>query len=139
MPPTQWNPPAPTRLQAQGTSAPWLVVLVVACILYGLFHATASPDVRLDDPGTRAAVFAHTDYKVVMYSTAWCPYCARTRAFFKSHHVDYLERDIEQDSEAGRVHRDVLHARGIPVIVIGNEVIRGYGEEAMLQALARLN
>ena len=138
-PQIQWNSPAPTRLQSQRTGTLWLGLLAAACILYVLFHSTTSPEVRLDDPETRAAVFAHTDYKVVMYSTAWCPYCARTRAFFKSHHVDYLERDIERDSEANRVHREVLHANGIPVIVIGNEVISGYGEDAMTQALSRLN
>ncbi len=132
-------PVAPPRLQTQRTGLLWLGVAAAGCISFGLLHATATPAARLDDPRIHAAVFANTDYKVVMYATQWCPYCARARAYFKSHHIDYLERDVENDPEAGRVHRDVLHARGIPVIVIGDEIIRGYGEAAIAQALSQLN
>jgi glutaredoxin len=116
----------------------WGIILVVIFISYALFHSLNGPEVRLNDAETRAAIFSHTNHKVVMYATQWCPYCARARGFFKSHHIDYLERDIEHDAEAERIFEEVLHARAIPVIVIGDEVIRGYDEEAITVALSKI-
>jgi glutaredoxin len=138
-PQIKWVPGAPSQLEMQRRITLWGFMLAAACILYGLFHLIGKPDVPLNDPKTRAAIFAHTDHKVVMYSTSWCPYCAMTREYFKSRNIDYLERDIERDAEADRIYQEVLHAEGIPVIVIGDEVIMGYDEEAISEALSRLN
>jgi glutaredoxin len=129
---------APAPLQTRRTETLWGIVLAVVSISYALFHAMNGPEVRLEDAETRAAIFSHTNHKVVMYATQWCPYCARARSFFKSHNIDYLERDIEHDAEAERIFQDVLHAQGIPVIVIGDEVIRGYDEEAITVALSKI-
>ena len=134
-----YDPSTPTLLQTQRAWALWEIIVVAICSVYVVAHAIDRPAVRLDDPDTHAAIYADSNHPVVMYATTWCPYCAKARRLFESRHVDYLERDVEHDAEAMRVYQGVLHGKGIPVIVIGDEVIDGYSEEAITEALSRLN
>jgi glutaredoxin len=43
---------------------------------------------------------------VVMYCTPWCPACMRARAFFKEHHIAYVEVDITKDRAAAQRVKD---------------------------------
>ena len=73
---------------------------------------------------------------VVMYATAWCPYCARARAYFKRTNTAYLEYDIERSAEA-RAEFKRLGGRGVPLILVGSEKLRGFNELAFESAYAR--
>jgi glutaredoxin-like YruB-family protein len=91
-------------------------------------------------PDIRALFAGEIDYDpaisgdVTLYATQWCGYCAKTRAFLKKHNVPYTEYDIESSSEAMR-HMSAMNAFGVPVIVVGNTVIRGYQPSALADAL----
>jgi mycoredoxin len=76
-------------------------------------------------------------HQVVMYSTSWCGYCRKARAFFARNDIAYVEYDIEKSSEAKRQF-DKLRGRGVPLIVVGTEQIRGWNPTAVKAALARL-
>lgn len=65
---------------------------------------------------------------VILYATSWCGYCAKTRKLFALWGVNYEERDIER-SDAAKAEFDALGGGGVPVVVIGDEVIRGYEPE----------
>lgn len=71
---------------------------------------------------------------VVLYATDWCGYCKATRELFESNGIDYVEHDIEKSSEALSQHRK-LGGNGVPLIVVGDEVIKGYNEAALRQLL----
>ena len=73
---------------------------------------------------------------VVMYATAWCPYCARARAYFKRTNTAYVEHDIEQSAEAHAEFKR-LGGRGVPLILVGSEKLRGFNELAFESAYAR--
>jgi glutaredoxin len=73
---------------------------------------------------------------VVMYATAWCPYCARARAYFKRTNTAYVEHDIERSAEAHAEFRR-LGGRGVPLILVGEEKLRGFSELAFESAYAR--
>ena len=45
--------------------------------------------------------------EIVLYATAWCGYCAKTRELFAEDGVAYREVDIEKDS-AGRARYQAL-------------------------------
>jgi glutaredoxin len=68
--------------------------------------------------------------QVVLYATSWCPYCAKTRAFFKRHGIQYVERNIEHDPRANAEYQR-LGGGGVPVIVVGNRVVDGYDERRL--------
>lgn len=71
--------------------------------------------------------------RVVMYATSWCPYCARARAFFRTHGIQYIERDVEKDEAAREDFR--RFGGGVPLITVGEELVRGFDERALRRAL----
>lgn len=73
---------------------------------------------------------------VVMYATAWCPYCAKARAYFKRTNTIYVEHDIEKSADAHAEFKR-LGGRGVPLILVGSEKLRGFNELAFESAYAR--
>lgn len=86
--------------------------------------------------GNYSAYYPSADTKVVMYSTAWCPYCAKTRAYFMEHKIAYVELDIEKSPVAAKQYAQ-LGAGGIPKVLIGNRMIGGFAPAAFEAALAK--
>jgi glutaredoxin 3 len=77
--------------------------------------------------------------KVEMYTTAWCPYCARARALLEQKGVDYTNIDID---EAPR-RRGAMIRRAprpaVPQIFIDGEHVGGSDELAALDRAGRLD
>jgi mycoredoxin len=72
------------------------------------------------------------DEQVILYATDWCGYCKKARELFEKHNISYYEYDIEKSSE-GREQYKRLGGRGVPVILIGGEVIKGYNASKILK------
>ena len=72
---------------------------------------------------------------VVMLSASWCGYCAQARQLFVTQHIDYCEYDIEKSPVGAARHR-ALEMRGVPVILIGDEVLVGFERAAVLESIA---
>lgn len=89
----------------------------------------------------RYAAFAHRpgadSRTVVIYTTAWCPYCARLRASLVASGIPYVEHDVEK-SLNGQLGFWTLRARGVPVSAIGPTVIFGYDVARITPALRDL-
>lgn len=69
-----------------------------------------------------------------MYSTSWCPYCARARRLFASKGVAVEEIDVDLDAEA---RREMITRTGrgtVPQIFIDDTHIGGSDD---LEALER--
>ncbi|WP_220815423.1 glutaredoxin family protein [Pseudomonas paralcaligenes] len=71
---------------------------------------------------------------VVLYATAWCGYCAKTRSFLAEQGIPYTEIDIEKSSEGRRAY-EALDGRGVPLLTIGSTVVRGYDPAGIKAAL----
>jgi glutaredoxin len=69
-----------------------------------------------------------------LYSTAWCGYCRKAREFFAANGIRYIEYDIEKNSAAQSEHRR-LGGKGVPLITVGDDVIKGYNEPALRELL----
>lgn len=76
-------------------------------------------------------------FQAVLYTTEWCGYCARTRKFFQENNIAFREYDIEKSTE-GHTQYERLGGNGVPVVVIADQVIHGYDEETLREALAAL-
>lgn len=72
--------------------------------------------------------------EVVLYATAWCSYCRKTREFLKAKGIKFREYDIEKSQEGRRQHT-ALGGGGVPVLVVNGKVVRGYRPEAILSAV----
>jgi glutaredoxin 3 len=78
--------------------------------------------------------------KVEMYSTMWCPYCARARTLLKKKGVPFTDIDIEE--EPGRRAEMLKRAQGrtsVPQIFIDGEPIGGSDELAALDRAGKLD
>jgi len=71
---------------------------------------------------------------VLLYATDWCGYCKASREFFAANGIRYIEHDIEKSSVALAEHQK-LGGRGVPLIVVGDEVVRGYNEGTLRELL----
>lgn len=67
---------------------------------------------------------------ITMYSTKWCPYCKKARAYFVARGMQYEEIDIEASDGARREYKE-LGGKGVPLIFVGKKRMQGFSEQAM--------
>jgi glutaredoxin-like YruB-family protein len=79
------------------------------------------------------------DKKVIVFSTNWCAYCKQVKAYLASKDVAYVEQNIESDEAANREYLQYAGGqfRGVPLTVIGDEVLLGFDRHSIDEALAR--
>jgi len=61
---------------------------------------------------------------VIVLSASWCPYCMSLRHHLTELKVPYTDLDTEDTTE-GRWAFAAIHGTGIPVTIVGDQVIRG--------------
>ncbi len=83
------------------------------------------------------ALAARGSDEVVLFSTSWCGYCRKAREYLVSNGIPHEELDIEKSIE-GKQEFAALGGRGVPLILVGNEQIRGWNPAALNTALARV-
>ena len=72
---------------------------------------------------------------VVIYSTPTCHFCHAAKEFFKANNVAYTEHDVASDVEKRREMMDKSGQMGVPVIIIGDELIVGFDKPKISQLL----
>jgi glutaredoxin 3 len=75
--------------------------------------------------------------KVKVYSTPTCPYCTMAKDFLKDLDVEFEDIDVAEDHEAAKEMVEKSGQMGVPVIVIGDEVIVGFNKPAIEKALEK--
>ena len=76
------------------------------------------------------------DAKIVMLAADWCGYCRKLQAEFEREGVRYRVLDV--DEEEGDRAANALGTRGVPVTIVGQEVIHGYDTAAIKSRLKPL-
>jgi len=79
------------------------------------------------------------DKKVIVYSTATCPYCTMTKNFLKEKNVLYENIDVGQDRDKAMEMVQKSGQMGVPVLDIGGEIIIGFDKPAIIKALGLQN
>ena len=102
------------------------LALMLALILLGLDRSAA----WLHRPAADS-----TD--IVIYTTTWCGYCTALRAHLDAHAIPYTDHDIESSLQ-GSMGFWSLRGRGVPVSVIGPDIVQGFDLERINTALAGL-
>ena len=73
--------------------------------------------------------------KVFIYSTPMCPYCEIAKDFFNKKGIEYTNYDVSSDVEKRREMIEMTGQMGVPVILIGEDVIVGFDEEKLGELL----
>lgn len=73
---------------------------------------------------------------IEIYVTSWCGYCKKAIRYLNEKGIPYTAYDIEQDSAANRRYK-ALGGNGVPLISIGDKIIRGFSPQAIDQYSGR--
>ena len=71
---------------------------------------------------------------VVLYGTSWCSNCKMTRAYLRKNNIAFFEYDVEQSPEGQRQFK-MLQGNGVPLLLVKNNVLRGFDPEAIQRAM----
>ena len=72
---------------------------------------------------------------VKIYSTPTCTYCNMAKEFFKKNNVSYEEYNVGADVEKRKEMIEKSGQMGVPVIDIDGNLMVGFEESAVAQAL----
>lgn len=130
LPPDGFRQYGPATQPARSGLVKWLLILLLlgGAFLYirPLLHPRALQPAIAGINGEQPAV--------VLYATSWCGYCKMARQFFAANGIRYTELDIEQSSAAYKEHRR-LGGNGVPLVVVGDQVVKGWNEGDLRQLL----
>jgi len=73
--------------------------------------------------------------KVVMYSTPTCYYCNLAKDFFNNNGIKYEVFNVQSDLAKRREMMDKSGQMGVPVILVDDEVVKGFDEERLKELL----
>ncbi len=72
---------------------------------------------------------------VTIYSTPSCHFCHMAKDFFKENNVAYTEYNVASDLEKRKEMIDKSGQMGVPVIIIGGELIVGFNQPKVAKLL----
>ena len=73
--------------------------------------------------------------RVEIFTTPFCIWCKKTKEWFKEHKVKYEEHDVSVDDKAREKMIEKSEQIGVPVILVDDQVIVGFDEQALKIAL----
>jgi len=73
--------------------------------------------------------------KVKIYTTPMCPWCKKTKEFFKDNNIEYEEINIAGNHEAAHEMIEKSGQMAVPVIEVSGEIIVGYDVKKLKKAL----
>ena len=75
-----------------------------------------------------------TEKKVAIYTTPTWPYCHKAKEYLSQKGVAYTEHDVAVDKEKAKEMIEKSGQMGVPVVIVGNEVVIGFNQ-ALLDRL----
>ncbi len=75
--------------------------------------------------------------EVKVYSTPTCPYCKMAKEYLTSKEVSFKEFDVSADISAREEMVKLSGQMGVPVIVVGGEVVIGF-DQGRIDSLLQL-
>lgn len=75
---------------------------------------------------------------VTIYSTPSCHFCHMAKDFFKEKNVSFTDYDVAGDAAKRQEMIEKSGQMGVPVIIIGNELIVGFNKPLISKLLGIL-
>jgi len=100
-------------------------ILLIVALALGVLYALANRGMAAGDPRRQTGTSG-----IVMLSAEWCGYCSALREDLNRSGVKYRELDVEASDEGANAW-DALGGRGVPVTVVGQDVVHGYDPEGI--------
>lgn len=75
---------------------------------------------------------------ITIYSTPSCHFCHMAKDFFKENNVSFTDYDVAGDAAKRQEMIEKSGQMGVPVIIIGNELIVGFNKPLISKLLGIL-
>lgn len=85
-------------------------------------------------PHTKKRSITLANVRITLYSAPNCAYCRQAKAFLKKHRVKFMEFDIQRNRRAAK-DLQRMGARGVPVILVGQQRLDGFDPKRLTTAL----
>ena len=72
---------------------------------------------------------------VLIYTTTECPWCKKTKEFFKENNVKYTEKNVGEDQKAADYMIEKTGQMGVPVTEIDGKFVVGFDVAGLKKAL----
>ena len=72
---------------------------------------------------------------VKVYTTKTCPWCIKTKKFFKDNNVNYQEINVGENEQARNEMFEKSGQFGVPVVDVNGSIIIGFDKNALKKAL----
>jgi len=72
----------------------------------------------------------------VIYSTPTCPYCKRAKDYLTQKGIKYTDFNVAQDKAKAQEMIQKSGQMGVPVIIVGDEVVVGFNQGLMDKLLS---
>ena len=76
------------------------------------------------------------DKNVVIYTTPTWPYCHRAKEYLSQKGISFTEHDVAADREKAKEMIQKSKQMGVPVIIVGDEVMVGFNQAKLDSLLA---
>ena len=73
--------------------------------------------------------------KIMVYTIQDCPYCEELKDFLRKRAIEFEDIDVEENDDAAEEIIEKTGQEGFPVIDINGEIIIGFDEEKITEAL----
>lgn len=77
--------------------------------------------------------------KVIVYTTRYCPHCARAKNLLKKKGISFEEIDVTNDSQKRQDAEKRYGMMTVPIIVIGDKWVGGADELHALEQAGKLD
>ena len=71
------------------------------------------------------------DKKIIIYSTPTWPYCKRAKEYLSRKGITFTDYNVAGDRDKAREMIDKSGQMGVPVILVDDEVIVGFNQNAL--------
>lgn len=119
---------------AQKPSSPGAAKWILLALAAGAGIWLSKPIWQKAPAHTPAPALATGQPAVTMYSAEWCGYCTAAREMFIANDIPYVELDVEKTTAGYEGHKK-LGGNGVPLIVVGDDVMHGYNEQDLRRLL----
>jgi len=72
---------------------------------------------------------------VAIYSTPTCHFCQMAKEYFGEHNIQFTNYDVSKDLTRRQEMFEITNQMGVPVIVIGDDVVIGFDREKIAELL----
>jgi glutaredoxin-like YruB-family protein len=73
--------------------------------------------------------------KVTIYSTPTCHFCHAAKDFFNENNVEFTDYNVALDQEKRKEMMEKTGQLGVPVIMIGNQIVIGFDKSKLKELL----